>query len=347
MNTLKNTLSIAAVYTSVLLGAGFASGQEILSFFVAFQNWGFLGIILSGFIFSIVGIASLQLCFNYKITNYSDFFSFIVNSKLSLFMETIVAIFLIVIFSTMLSASGATLKQSFGINFTLAVIVVSAICFVTFKVGIQAIVDLNSLLAPIMLVGGVFIGLYSFFYQSSDVFANHISSHLRNNWFISSITYASYNMVTLVVILISLNKFVINKKVAFYGALLGGISISFLGICIALPLRMHYNDVINYEIPMIKIVSSLGFFINYAYLLVFICAVFTTAISNGYAFCEWLIFKFKLNPTLAKIMVCSFGAIFAHIGFSNFVNDIYPIFGIIGFIQILVILFSYIKMLRI
>lgn len=342
MNVKKNILNLASVYTAVVLGAGFASGQEILSFFVKYGSLGFVGLLISGVVFSMVGIATLSICFDYKIKSYSHFFSTISSKSISIFMELICTIFLIVIFSTMLSATGATVKQMFNFDFTIGVIIACIFCFVIFKIGVKAIVEINTFLAPIMAFGGIFIGLYTFFSEYTPVFANGLGlSVVKDNWMVSSITYSSYNMLTCIAVLISLSKIVINKKVAVWGGVIGGLSITIIGVCISLPLFINFNSLSGVEIPMLKITESLGSFINYFYLLVFLCAIFTTAISSGYTFSEGIASKFNLHEIPAKLITCFIGAIFSHIGFSGIVTTVYPIFGIIGFIQIVLILFFY------
>ena len=48
-----NVIFAAYCYIATIVGAGFASGQEILSFFVVYEKWGILGIIFACTIFVI------------------------------------------------------------------------------------------------------------------------------------------------------------------------------------------------------------------------------------------------------------------------------------------------------
>ncbi|NLY67966.1 MAG: hypothetical protein GX069_10455, partial [Tissierellia bacterium] len=60
----KNWIKIASVYIGTVIGAGFASGREILEFFGVYGIKGIFGIIVSGLLFSILG--SLFLLKIYK-----------------------------------------------------------------------------------------------------------------------------------------------------------------------------------------------------------------------------------------------------------------------------------------
>jgi hypothetical protein len=52
---------VAATYMGTIVGAGFASGQEMLQFFGAFGIWGVMGLALAGYLFYYFGNIILQL----------------------------------------------------------------------------------------------------------------------------------------------------------------------------------------------------------------------------------------------------------------------------------------------
>ena len=57
----NDILKIASIYTAIILGAGFASGQEIATFFTRHGSSGLIGILISGVIFSTVGYIILDI----------------------------------------------------------------------------------------------------------------------------------------------------------------------------------------------------------------------------------------------------------------------------------------------
>jgi len=52
---LINGLKLAALYTAIIMGAGFASGQELLQYFVGYGTSGIWGLIAAGVLFSVTG----------------------------------------------------------------------------------------------------------------------------------------------------------------------------------------------------------------------------------------------------------------------------------------------------
>lgn len=54
---MKESLKIAGAFVGVIVGAGFASGRELLLMFVDFGVWGLLGAVVSAALFTFLGMA--------------------------------------------------------------------------------------------------------------------------------------------------------------------------------------------------------------------------------------------------------------------------------------------------
>jgi uncharacterized membrane protein YkvI len=126
-----------------------------------------------------------------------------------------------------------------------------------------------------------------------------------------------------------------------WGSVLGGACMTLLGVCMALPLYLYYADIISVEIPFLVIVVGYGDVMTWLYMAVMICAIFSTAITNAYAFIQWMHSRFGINKNKLALILCAVGVPAAHIGFSNIVGSVYPVFGLIGFFQIIIILLSW------
>ena len=84
-------------------------------------------------------------------------------------------------------------------------------------------------------------------------------------------------------------------------------------------------------------VGKLGIIYKYLYGLIILGAIVTTEISAGYGFLNNIsknTNRFKLNNKI----ICILSIPISLIGFSNLVNVLYPFFGILGLVQIFLIL---------
>ena len=62
MRNIRNFLSVVCGYVAAVIGAGFASGQEIISFFVKYGKYSIIGVLLSGVLFSVFASAVVSVC---------------------------------------------------------------------------------------------------------------------------------------------------------------------------------------------------------------------------------------------------------------------------------------------
>ena len=341
-SNIVKVFKIASVYTGVILGAGFASGKEIINFFVSYGYMGLFGLLLSGIIFSLVGWAVMHICVTHNIKSYSDFIDKTMGKYFGRAMEVLVMVFLMVLFCTMLAAAGSAIQQVFGFHYTVAVVLMGAFCFVILLFDVDGVVKINLLLVPVLVIGGIFIGLYSFFNEASlnEISQDFLSETKSGSWVKGALLYASYNIITAVTVLCGLNQVGVNKSMAKWGSIFGGTAMTFLGFALSLALYANPSSAES-EIPVLYIVSSYGSSIQILYFVILMAAIFTTAVGNGFALVNYFSDKTRVKGIFVKLAIVFVGIIFAHIGFSNFVGKVYPVFGYIGFFEIIfIILFA-------
>jgi len=333
-----NGLKIAAIYGSVFLGAGFASGQELLRYFVGFGRLGLLGIIIAGIVFALTGWAVLRICRRESITNYHGLMGYLFGKKLGGLMEGAVVAFLFCLFVAMLAGAGATGREAFSLPFTTGSIAVGAMVFFVLCFGLNGIIKVNLFLAPFMLFGGIIIGLFTFFAYSHPVFSMVYGRNFGLAWLLAAFVYAAYNLVTGIPILAATSKIATEKRHAATGGLLGGGVITLLGLCMALPLFLYHANVISLEIPFLYIVTQHGGGFRLFYLAVLITAIMTTAACNAFAVAQWLEAQGFVGKVKIAAVLCLIGVVVSHIGFSNIVAYVYPVFGLLGLFKVIVIL---------
>lgn len=332
---------IIFVLIGTFVGAGFASGKEIFNFFTIFNLYSFVSI----FVFSLLLFFLIFKCINIKKNNnlnsYSDFLLYLekkykyFNSKFFLF---IINIFLASSFYIMIIALAALFNYQFNIEKYIVVFISIFICFnIFYNKNIDFIYIINRILMPILIL---FMLLLCYFNINIDnIFS--VSLTTNNYSILYAITigliYFSYNSLLLIPIVFDLeinyNKSNISFKISFIYSLIIFILIFFINLL----LLCFYSSIYNIELPILYICNnSLKIFL-YFYFFIVLSAIFTTMISSGYTFVNN--FKEK-NYTLKLLIFLLFSFIFCFFSFSDLINFFYPIFGIIGFIQIFLILFN-------
>ena len=77
---LCSSCKIAFTYVGTVIGAGFASGQEVLSFFTVYGKYSALGIFISTLLFILVGKKVLLLGYKLNIKSFGEFVDIIFGS---------------------------------------------------------------------------------------------------------------------------------------------------------------------------------------------------------------------------------------------------------------------------
>lgn len=333
----KNWIKIGSIYVGTVIGAGFASGREIIEFFGVYGEKGILGMIIAGILFSVMGSVLLVKIYDRKISDFNELLENLFGKKIGFIIDTIVIVSLYTGFSIMLSGSGAIFKEELGLSFNLGVIIMMSLCFIVFLFSLEGLSFINSILVPLLIIGIIFTSFYLNSREGYN-FANIEGASLtsKGNFITSSFLYFGSNSLIIIVMFSSLLPMIEDRKTAILGGLLGGVILSVLGISILTSMLIYYNEVHMLEIPMLRICSYIGTGYRKLYAIILWIAMFTTALANGFGFMNRLSKEKNKRPTMLLFCILAFPL--AKLGFANLVGILYPIFGLIGFCMMIFIL---------
>ena len=316
-----------------LIGAGFASGQEIYLFFYKNGLNGILGLLLCSSLIGIIVYKTFSIIFKYKINTYEEFLSKIFKSNLLISISNIIInAFLLIAFYIMISGFGAYFEQRFNISSVLGALILSVLCFFVLIKDIEGVKKVNSIIVPILILIIFVIGFISF--KNNNI--QNIEKNNSLNWVIQAIVYFSYNMILVVPVLVSLGKYVKSKKQIKYISLFSSIIIFILAASIFFTLANLKIDYSNVQMPAVYVIDKNFKQFSTIYGIVILMSIFSTAISLGISFLK-NITKDKKNYPQIVAMMCISGTIISNFGFSNLVKLLFPIFGYIGIVEMFMI----------
>ena len=128
-----NSFKAIFIIIGTVIGAGFASGQEIYSFFNVYQENGIMGLVLSNVITGFVIYYVLRISNKYSVPNYKELLETTKASKFTRnILNIIINLFLLMSFYTMVAGFAAYFKQEFNIPKIITSIIITIICYITF-----------------------------------------------------------------------------------------------------------------------------------------------------------------------------------------------------------------------
>ena len=326
-----------------LIGAGFASGQEMYLFFYKFGINGIFGLVLCSSLIGIIIYKTFNIIYkNEKIRNYQDFLNVVFYKgkeprnkylNLSYISNIIVNIFLLITFYIMISGFGAYFEQEFKISKYIGAAILATISFFILIKDIQGVAKTNSIIVPILILVIGIIGIQNI----KNIKFSSISMTNDFNWILQAIVYCSYNMILVIPVLVGLKDYLKSKRQIIFISIFSGIIVFILAISIFM-LLTNINE--NFETIQMPAVYAIT--INYPafrliYGIVILLSIFSTAISIGISFLKNISKDKKSYPQIVSIM-CISAVIISNVGFAKLVQMLFPVFGYLGILQNLYIL---------
>ncbi len=328
-----NSCKIGGLITSIILGAGFLSGKELLNFFGVFGNFGLVGIFLSAMFIYFIAFSVMSIVYHYNILTVDEFIARVFNQNkiLCFIVKNISILFMFIIFSAMTSAFSEMLNQYWNISTTYSTIFFGALTFFFIFVGIKILVNFSAFVTPILFVGTIIILLY-YLIGSQKVFSFG-NSHIYSEIYSNSIIYASYNILTTISLLVSSVTLIKHKKDIYISSFIGALGVFIIGSMLFVPIVLNFDFIYNEVLPLYKIIDSIEneLFYTNLYVFLFLLAIITTGITSCFGVVTSISSKKNI---MLSIVIVVLGLYLSTVGFEVFINSIYPFFAIFGIVEV-------------
>jgi len=314
---MKKDLMVSGVYIAAVIGAGFASGAEIVHYFAKYHKFGFGGCIISAVLFGVMAYFILKLCKENQCDNFKEFTNIIFPKKIASIINTITIIFMMCVFTAMITGSGETVSELTGANKMIGVLVVLALTGAVLLFDVRGLMAANGAMSVIIIVGVIGVCLYIFNFREMSVFNNN------SKWIESGVVYTGYNILTAGAVLPAMNKYVVNEKRV--GFICGGIIFVLLSALLGI-ISIYYNKISLGAIPMLTICKRHGMGLGIIYAVVLFSAMLTTALANGFSLFD----IFKGNKYIKAGGIVAVGFLMSGFSLDFFVNIVYRCAGYAG-----------------
>lgn len=345
MNTLPrqdqiSTIKIAAMYMGAVIGAGFASGQEIMQFIVVHGSDGLKEIFLVTFLFCYLGAEILYLSEKFKTNNYLILINYLVGKKIAKLLDIISLLMLAGGLSVMLSGGGAVFSEHFNVAAWYGILIIVFINCWVLLCGLQGVVWVNVILVPLKIIAILLISLLVIRIQNAPAIINitvQTTENTYRHWFISGLLYVSYNMILVIAVLSTIGKGISSKK-AVAGGVLGGLGLGVTAGIMLLAGLTVYPEIKEYKVPMLYMAGIIGAGVKGVMGLLIWAAILTTTIANAHGFAARLAEPGSGRYKIIGIGVTLLAMPLARFDFDKLVAVIYPIFGYAGLLLIIVLI---------
>jgi len=320
----KTAWQIAFTYIGTVVGAGFASGKEIVEFFVQYGTQGLIGIFLATGLFIWAGIRVMLIAYRIQADSYQTVSTYLFGHPFGTVFNALLLTVLLGMSSVMLAATGSIFRESFHLSPQIGIWFSMLMIFFVTRKGLFAIHQVNSIFVPTLIA---FTLLVFFHAQPWEQPLVSMESKRSMAWLSSPLYYVALNVSLAQAVLVPIGRQSQSEKPLIAGGILGGAGIGLLLLLAYFSLTVEMPGIQHVEMPMIALLQGVGHAIPLLFSLLVYAEIFSTLAANvfGLSFQLRQVARLRTSTILAAILLFSYAISF--VGFGSLLRFLYPLFG--------------------
>ena len=337
----KKYLSAAFAYVGVIVGAGLASGQDLLQYFLAYGAIGLIGIAALGVLNVIFGAVALQLGSYYRSDNHDEVFERIAHPALRRLIDVVLVFSAFTMGFVMLAGAGANLEQQFGLPSWMGGALCAVLVVLTAFLNFDRIMNVIGVFTPIIMVAIAVLMIYSLVTPHAivaelDAAARNVTPALPNLVF-STLNYFALCVVGGIAMAFVLGGSILRIGEARRAGHIGGVLIALVLGADAVALYLNVDRIWIFDVPALEIARSVHPAFAFGYTLVIFALIYNTAFSLFYSTARRFSGGSTARLRIVLIAVVAAGYAASFMGFKKLIGVMYPIIGWLG-VALLVVL---------
>ncbi|MEG0260623.1 MAG: hypothetical protein RR651_12195 [Lysinibacillus sp.] len=347
---MKKSFQIGGAFVGIIVGAGFASGQEIILYFTSYGFKSILGAIIAMLGFAFVGMCIAQISSRLHTTSHKDLIYQICGKYLGFIVDYLLSFFLFGVAVIMFAGAGSTFHQMFGIPVWIGSIIMIILTVLTVSMNIKSIINIIAVMTPYLLTIVMVISAYSLFtmdmtFAEQAVIAEQ-QTQVASSWWIAALLYVSFNIGVCFSMLTVMSGSIRDEKVAGRGGIIGGVLLGVLMLLINLALFAKMDMVEGKDIPMLQLAEGIHPVLGVLMSLALLGMIYNTAVGMFYSFTVRFMSPKKSGFKVFVVFVGIIGFIASLAGFTDLVKDVYSAMGYIGFILVASVIIAWLRGIR-
>lgn len=331
---MKEQLKISMAFLGLLVGAGFATGLEVIQYFASFGINGLWGAVLAGVVMAVAGAVILQLGSYFLADEHKAVFRSITHPAVSWGLDIVVTLTLFCIGFVMLAGAGSNLEQQFGLPAWIGSLIMTVLVMVVGLLNVDKVSSIIGGLTPLLILA-VLIGFaYTLFNLPDDFSAvSELATQAESPvspWWLSAVNYNGLALLLGVSMSLVIGGNHANMRDAGRGGLLGGVIYTILLILAVFTLLANIETVAGDDVPMLTLFNSMHPAMGYVMVFIIFAMIFNTAIGMFYALGRRVTSSRPSWYTPVFLALCAAGYAVSFIGFDTLMTYVYPVLGYLG-----------------
>lgn len=322
---------VAATYVGTVVGAGFASGQETLRFFVAYGRAGIIGVGIATALFCVYGVLVMELGRRLQARSHREILHYACGPHLGKVMDGAITLFLGATLTVMIAGGGAVFTEQLGLSKNIGTLITAmATCF-TVLAGMRGIMAANTIVVPCLAsaVAGLSAAAIHF-HGLGPILAGSVPWPTLapvKSWILATMLYVGYNLVLSISVLAPLGAEINDRRVIRLGGVAGGLTLGVLAVAINLAVSAHMPQIGFVQVPMLYLARLHPVPVQWVYTVILWAEIYTTAIACAYGFAGRVSAMLQGSYRNVVVLATAIGLLGSGFGFSTLLSILYPAFG--------------------
>ncbi|CAM3800642.1 hypothetical protein COLU111180_08845 [Cohnella lubricantis] len=330
MRSWLRSMQIAFTFIGTVVGAGFATGREVMQFFTRFGHWGALLIATATLLFVWLGAKMMLLAAELKAKSYEDLNKHLFGERIGTWVSHLMLVLLLGVNAVMLAGAGSIFSEHLNIAYQTGLLITMAACFALLRRGMNAILAINTLVVPVMFLFTAVLVLHTLNGPGSGRWLTLTSEQSPFAAWMSPFLYAAFNLSMAQAVLVPVGSAIGNPTVLRRGAWLGGIGIGVMLLAGHLTLSSRMPGIQQFDIPMGGIARETGPWVHYAFIFLIFMEIFTTLVADIYGLTLQLQERLQFSRSALVLAVLFICFVAGQFGFGPLLSTLYPLFGMLS-----------------
>ena len=345
----RNVIGIALSFIGLLVGAGFATGQEVVQYFTSFGISGMWGILVAGLVMTLAGTVFLQLGSYFHASEHNQVFRNITHPIISRILDVAVILTLFAVGFVMLAGAGSNMQQQFGWPAWVGSLLMLVLVLITGMLDVDKVSQIIGLLTPTLIIAVLFAGTYTLLHMPDNVDAAIAASEAIESpiphWLISALNYNGLALILAVSMSLVIGGDNISPREAGLGGIVGGAVYAVLMAIAGFSLLMNAENVGDSDIPMLTLVDNIHPTLGVIMAIIIYLMIFNTAIGMFYALGKRLSSGKESKYRIIFIAGCLAGFAVSFAGFKALMQYVYPVLGYMGIVLVAILVIGWLRSL--
>ncbi len=344
----KQVLRVAFAFVGVVVGAGFATGQEIMQYFVAFGINGVWGAVLSAVIMSLMAMIILQLGSYFQASEHGEVFRRVSHPIFSRVLDIGVIITLFATGFVMFAGAGANMEQQWGIPVWIGAVIMVLVTIAAGFLDVDRVTTVIGSITPFIVGFILLASVYTLAFTDATPAAEQAAAVAEvpttlPNWVVAAVNYVGFNLMVAVSMAIVIGGSLFNPRAAGAGGFTGGLIYSAMLLITTITLFHTVGTVATDAVPMLTVINRLHPWLGQAMAVVILGMIFNTALGMFYALGRRVTANHPEKFKIVYVALVLLGFALSFMGFQNLIGWVYPILGYIGLLLITVMLVAWLR----